>query len=343
MFTVSQTLYRGVVEDNNDPLQIGRVRVRIFGIHTKDNENSKEKFAFVKTADLPWAEVVGDTSFGLVSGVGLSSILRKGTWVWVTLEQNDPNTPIVIGTIRGVNSSNSIGKYAGGEGFFDPDEQYPFDSRSKESDVNRLSRNSELGSKYYDTPCPILGLDTTIHKKINDTLDVQTGITDGKSGADVSQSEPASLSDKTVYPNSQVLETQSGHVIELDDTPGNERVRLYHRTGSYMEIRPDGTIVQKSVNEDSESHYIHMSSVNEHIKKSVKTYIEENLDEIIKGYVHRHIEGELKEHVTGHITKDSDGNVTWTVGGNFTLNVTGKIDIDAGPEIDMDAGIINLN
>lgn len=335
--------YRAVVEDNEDPLEIGRVRVRIKGIHTGVNENAGSPFSYVSTKNLPWAEVMGDTSFGLIGGVGLSSVLRKGTWVWVIFEMGDPNKPIIIGTVRGVNSTSSIGKYSAGNGFYDPDEIYPFQTRSKESDFNRLSRAYRLGDPYYDQSCPILGLNTTVHKKIMDTLDVQNGISDGKSGADVSQVEPNSLSDSTKYPSSQVLETESGHVVEMDDTVGNERIRVYHKTGSYIEIRPDGTFIQKSVNENSESHYIHMSSVNEHVKKSVKTYIEENLDEIIKGYVHRHIEGELKEHVTGDITKDSDGNVTWNVGGAFTLNVSGKIDIDSGPEIDMDAAVINLN
>lgn len=342
-FSNDQTKFRGVVEDNKDPEKLGRVRVRIVGIHTEKNENSGEPFAFTPTSNLPWAEVMGGTGFGLVGGVGLTSVLRQGTWVWVFLENGDPNKPIVIGTVNGINSQSPIAKYSTGTSFFDPAEIHPFEKRSTETDLNRLARNEKLGSAYYDAPCPILGLDTTIHKKIMDTLDKQPGIIDGVSGADVSQTEPSSLSSSAQYPDSQVLETASGHVVEMDDTGGNERIRVYHRTGSYIEVRPDGTFVQKSVNKDSASHYIHMSSVEEHVKKSVKTYIEENLDEIIKGYVHRHIKGELKEHVTGNITKDSDGNVTWTVGGNFTLNVSGKIDMDAGPEIDMDAGIINLN
>lgn len=335
-------LYRGVVEDNNDPEKIGRVKVRIYSLHTENNENS-DGFEQVGTENIPWAEVLGSTSFGLVGGVGTTSILKQGTWVWVILENEDPNKPIVIGVIKGINSQSSKGVYAGGIGFTDPDEIYPFESRSQESDLNRLARNEKLDEKYYEEPCPILGLDTTIHQKINDTLDEHEGITDDKSGADVSQKEPPSTSENSVYPNNQVIETQSGHVIELDDSEGNERIRLFHRTGSYIEIKPDGTFVQKSVNEDSASTYIHMSSINEHVAKSVKTYIEENMDEIIKGYVHRHIQGELKEHITGNILMESDANVVWNVGGNFTLNVSGKIDIDAGPEIDMDAGVINLN
>ena len=40
--------WMGVVEDNNDPEQLGRVRVRCIGIHTEDREE-------LPTEDLPWA------------------------------------------------------------------------------------------------------------------------------------------------------------------------------------------------------------------------------------------------------------------------------------------------
>ena len=69
-------LLRGVVEDNNDPLKIGRVRVRIFGVHSDKNEKSGAKFEFVKTSELPWAEVMGSTGFGI--GISLGITIRAG-------------------------------------------------------------------------------------------------------------------------------------------------------------------------------------------------------------------------------------------------------------------------
>lgn len=38
----------GVVEDRNDPLKLGRARVRVFGYHTSDQ-------TLLPTTDLPWA------------------------------------------------------------------------------------------------------------------------------------------------------------------------------------------------------------------------------------------------------------------------------------------------
>jgi len=54
------------------------------------------------------------------------------------------------------------------------------------------------------------------------------------------------------YPFNRVIQTKSGHVIELDDTPENERVHIYHKSGSYVEISADGRMVTKSVNDNYE-------------------------------------------------------------------------------------------
>lgn len=49
------------------------------------------------------------------------------------------------------------------------------------------------------------------------------------------------------YPHNKTITTESGHVLELDDTPKAERIHVYHKSGSYIEIFPDGTIITKSV------------------------------------------------------------------------------------------------
>lgn len=63
--------------------------------------------------------------------------------------------------------------------------------------------------------------------------------------------EPAS-SYKATYPNNNVLQTKSGHVIEIDDTPQAERIHIYHKSGSYIEINKDGRMIIKSQGESFE-------------------------------------------------------------------------------------------
>ena len=43
--------WQGVVEDRNDPLKLGRCRVRILGYHTDNKQD-------IPTATLPWPVVV---------------------------------------------------------------------------------------------------------------------------------------------------------------------------------------------------------------------------------------------------------------------------------------------
>lgn len=59
------TPFYGVVEDNDDPLKQGRVRVRAFGFHNEDRTE-------LPTLSLPWATVLQPTTSASVSGVGFS-------------------------------------------------------------------------------------------------------------------------------------------------------------------------------------------------------------------------------------------------------------------------------
>jgi hypothetical protein len=53
------------------------------------------------------------------------------------------------------------------------------------------------------------------------------------------------------YPFNKTITTSSGHVLELDDTPKAERIHVYHKSGSYVEIFPDGSIVTKSMKDST--------------------------------------------------------------------------------------------
>ena len=62
---MQSNFFIGVVEDRADPEQMGRVRVRIFGIHTADKVK-------IPTDSLPWAQVtmpVTNASFGGIGSI----------------------------------------------------------------------------------------------------------------------------------------------------------------------------------------------------------------------------------------------------------------------------------
>lgn len=82
-------ILRGVVTDNQDPMERGRVRVQIWGVHDEKDEN------------LPWAEVMGSTAFPLHQGQGVASVIPVDATVWVGFEHNDLNCPVVFGIFVG--------------------------------------------------------------------------------------------------------------------------------------------------------------------------------------------------------------------------------------------------
>lgn len=57
-----------------------------------------------------------------------------------------------------------------------------------------------------------------------------------------------------VYPSNLAYQSESGHIIEYDDTPGAERIMIFHRSGSFEEFHPDGKRVSKSVGDSFEIH-----------------------------------------------------------------------------------------
>jgi hypothetical protein len=57
------------------------------------------------------------------------------------------------------------------------------------------------------------------------------------------------------YKDNKVLTTSAkdapkivNHIIELDDTPANERILVKHKSGSYVEFFSDGNLVAKASN-----------------------------------------------------------------------------------------------
>lgn len=83
------------------------------------------------------------------------------------------------------------------------------------------------------------------------------------------------------YPNNQVYQSQSGHVMEYDDTPGAERITIFHKSGTFDEFHPDGKKVQKTVGDSFE---IHLGG--HHI------YVKGNLNAVVTGDYRLSVGGE---------------------------------------------------
>lgn len=258
--------WMGVVEDREDPLNLGRCKVRIFGWHS---ENLNE----MPTDELPWAApcvspnsvmtdsspLIGDYVFGFFTD-GMSA-----------------QAPIILGMFPGIVTTNPETDKG-----FSAGTDYPVG----EPTTSRLYRNEKI--------------DQTPIGYHNNNLD--TGVPTASGG---SWSEPKSPYN-TKPPYNNVTETISGHVFELDDTPGSERIHLAHKANTFFEIAPDGSKVTKVVGKNYE---VYLSDNNIHIK----------------GTCNITIDGNTNLYVKGNVVEKVDGNVNKTVSGNYTLNVGGDV------------------
>lgn len=169
----------GTVVDIGDPLQLGRLRVRIDGIHSDDKQA-------IPDDALPWAQIVVPISEGGTNGLGINTGIRPNARVFgVFLDGTDSQSPMVIGSMP----------------------KYETDAEGGRS-TDQLTRGTNTISKSPDTV-------------IN---------------------EPDSPYN-AVYPNNAVHRTHSGHVVEIDDTPDAERIHIYHKSGTFVEMHPNGDVV----------------------------------------------------------------------------------------------------
>ena len=108
-----------------------------------------------------------------------------------------------------------------------------------------------------------------------------------------------------LYPFNQIWQTESGHSFEMDDTPTRERVRLQHRSGTFIEMHPDGDEVHKVYGDGYEI--------------TIKNKLV-----LVKGFCNITIEGDSIVHVKGNKTELIDGDYDLMVKGKITQSSKGK-------------------
>ena len=114
----------------------------------------------------------------------------------------------------------------------------------------------------------------------------------------------ANTSYQPVYPYNNVTQTKGGHSFEMDDTPTRERVRLSHRSGTFIEMQPNGDEVHKVYGTGYEI-----------------TVQGKNVE--INGACNITINGDSNIHITGNKTEKIDGNYNLQVVGDMIARTAG--------------------
>lgn len=282
----------GVIEENNDPENIGRVRVRCYGYHSENK-------AYIPTDYLQWFTCVISNSAG-VSGIGQSPTgYVKGSTVFGYFLDKTLQEGIVVGAI---NAKPTHVAYTN-VGFNDPDGMYP--RYVAESDVNRLARENGMNHWLFAI------------KESNRIKGIQTAAKGGE------WSEPE-YKNQATYPNNHVYESESGHIKEYDDTEGQERIHEYHRSGTYEEIGPDGEKVTKIVGDEYEitagkRNIFIGGNVNLTIGANVRTYIQGDSITQIDGDKIEYVQGSVKEYYLSDHSNEVQGDYTQNAE-NINLN-----------------------
>lgn len=298
------TWFFGVVEDIDDPLHIGRVKVRCFGWHTENR-------TVLETKDLPWAQVMMPTTSASSYGVGRSptGLLLNSQVVGFFMDGNRAQMPMIIGSFHGVPSTPDT-----------PNLAYDVWESDKIS-VDKKKLRVE------DVPTASRYKLSTSHDKEDADYEL------------TKWSEPIQRGGKdSAYPSNHVTQTESGHAFEVDDTPGCERIHQYHRTGTYYEIQDDGSRATKIVGSDYEivvknKDVLIQGDCNVTIKGNARLLVEGDVvQEVLKDY-HLTVHGNMITKIGGNDSKEILGSVSHQVNGDETRRITGDNNITVGKDM----------
>jgi hypothetical protein len=93
--------FTGIVENIADPLNAGRVQVRIYEYHELDDVNS------IPSENLPWATPLLPITSASNTSIGTGATgLMVGSWVFGFFRDADQQDPVILASIPGVASVN---------------------------------------------------------------------------------------------------------------------------------------------------------------------------------------------------------------------------------------------
>jgi hypothetical protein len=277
--------FMGIVEDNVDPTNNGRVRVRCFGIHPPVTDET------VPTEALPWAVCINGT-YGTVVRVP-----EIAEWVFgFFADGKEGQHPMILGTIPGVNTSLPASA--------DHPAAHPYVATSNQAIKN-----------YGNPPLPpqLSGedLEHTPIVRTDATSAVSALTADGESFQEPSTplaNQPGSTS---VWAGSY-----GGSYISLSHEEGNEFITLVHESGSSVQIDPNGNIRIKTLGDRIDASDGH---ARERIKGRKDIVIEEG------SYTLNAQNGSVIIKSKGDMVFESNSDIKFNAGGKLVMNVSDSI------------------
>ena len=138
------------------------------------------------------------------------------------------------------------------------------------------------------------------------------------------------------YPYNHVHESESGHIHEIDDSPGAERLFTQHKSGTFEEIHPKGDKVVKVIGDNYE---IVIGDSNMAVYGDVNITVDGTVRELIRGDYILEVEGNYTQKIhKNHRVKigagSGGGNREEEIIGNHSYSIKSDIKGRIGGNVD---------
>jgi len=157
--------------------------------------------------------------------------------------------------------------------------------------------------------------------------------------------EPSSQS-HSQYPYNKVDQSQSGHIKEVDDTPGAERLMEMHKSGTFYEILPDGTKIAKIFGDDfyivlvdhtlvvgGNLNITVQGDANFLVKGNMKTKVGGDYELQVHGNMTTRVQGSELHYTKGSVDNQSNSNISMRSQGNFVVDSTGHLNLQSRSKV----------
>ena len=241
------------------------------------------------------------------------------------LPPSDQTSAVATTTTTATTSTGAVQTHSSINGFVDPNNKYPL--YISEPDTNRLARNEQINK-------------TVVYKK-------EAGITKGVETAGGGTWDQSPNPYNATYPFNHVMMTESGHILEFDDSPNSERIHLYHKSGTFTEIDANGTQVNRIVGDGYE---IYERNGYVHLNGSLNVTVDGVANVLVKNSLNLDVRGVANINVFNDVNLNVSGSLNASITESFKLKAAsviiegGTVDIKSNGALTMSGSLdVNIN
>ena len=325
--------FTGVVEDNDDPSERGRVKVRCFGYH---NESLEE----IPTHLLPWAHVMMPVTSASCGGIGQSATgILRGSWVVGFFRDGKAcQDPIVLGTLPSQTPTSTDYE----TGFKDP-----YGDNPRNNLISGVANDQPFGAtqEYRDSVAYANKKSARVDTKFQEEEDGKTVNKDVPTAVppnmpQLRNEHPNNEKDydndyfkrlrwiqskqedivNPVYPYCHTTEYRCGHVVEFDETEGAERILTHHAIGTFEEWSAEG---DRTLHVTGKNYKIIIEDDNVNIKGNCNITINGNARTYIQGDSYTEVDGNYHLNVKGNVYKKCQSEFV-DIGADQIFNIAAR-------------------